>query len=61
MHIAVDRKTKRILNIIIIDSSTGDAKEFIPLLEPVENVRVAAPMVQTIPTNIQYLLNKAVN
>jgi len=42
MHIAVDRKTKRILNIIITDSSTGDAKEFIPLLEPVGNVKVAA-------------------
>ena len=26
MHIAVDRKTKKILNIIITDSSTGDAK-----------------------------------
>jgi hypothetical protein len=27
MHIVVDRKTKRILNIIITDSGTGDVKE----------------------------------
>jgi len=42
MHIAVDRKTKKILNIIITDSSTGDAKEFIPLLESIENIKVVA-------------------
>ena len=42
MHVLVDKKTRKILNIIITDSSTGDAKEFIHLLEPIENVKVAA-------------------
>jgi len=40
--VLVDKKARKILNIIITDSSTGDAKEFIPLLEPIENVKVAA-------------------
>jgi len=42
MHVLVDKKTRKILNIIITDSSTGDAKEFIHLLELIENVKVAA-------------------
>jgi len=37
-----DKKTRKILNIIITDSGTGDAKEFIPLLKPIEYVKIAA-------------------
>jgi len=44
IHIVVDKKTHRILNIIITDSSRGDVKEFIPLLEPImyKHVKTAA-------------------
>jgi len=42
MHVLVDKKTRKILNIIITDSGTGDAKEFIPLLKPIEHVKTAA-------------------
>ena len=41
MHVVVDKKTHKILNIIITDSSTGDAKEFIPLLKLIEHVKTA--------------------
>jgi len=60
MHIVVDRKAKRILNIIITDSTTGDAKEFIPLLEPIGKVKVVAADGAN-DSKYLYFLNKAVN
>ena len=36
IHIAVDRKTRRILNIIVTGNDVGDVREFVPLMEPIE-------------------------
>jgi hypothetical protein len=36
IHVAVDRKTHRILNIIVTDDHIGDVREFEPLIEPIK-------------------------
>lgn len=36
IHIAIDRETRRIINIIVTENDVGDITEFIPLLKPIE-------------------------
>ncbi len=38
VHVAIDRKTHRILNIIITGNEVGDVREFVPLMEPIEEL-----------------------
>ena len=40
IHIAVDRKTHKILNIIVTGNEIGDPREFIPLLDPIEKANI---------------------
>lgn len=35
IHIAIDRKTRRILNMIVTGNEVGDIREFIPLMDPI--------------------------
>ncbi len=65
IHVAVDRKTHRILNIIVTDDDIRDVREFEPLIEPIKEANtidnVAADGAYDSEENFRYCYENNIN